>query len=71
MDGNSRKWAYSCFVSLAPHSGRYSVHPELGVTALRLDERTQITNDKAARNAFVISILALCGITAYFGILAQ
>ena len=51
----------------APHSGRYSVHPELGITALRRDERTQTINDKAARNAFVVSMLTLGGITIYFG----
>jgi hypothetical protein len=54
----------------APHSGRYAVHPELGITALRRDERTQGINDKAARNAFVVSMLALGGIAVYFGALA-
>ncbi len=54
----------------APHSGRYSVHPEFGVTALRRDERTQAINDKAARNAFVVSMLTLGGITVYYGALA-
>jgi hypothetical protein len=51
----------------APHSGRYAVYPELGVTALRRDERTQAINDKAARNAFVSSMLLVAGITIYFG----
>jgi nitrogen fixation-related uncharacterized protein len=51
----------------APHSGRYSVHPELGVTALRRDERTQAINDKAARNAFVVSMLAVAAMAIYFG----
>lgn len=54
----------------APQSGRYAVHPEYGVTALRRDERTQGINDKAARNAFVLSMLILAGITIYFGGLA-
>jgi hypothetical protein len=54
----------------APRSGRYAVHPELGVTALRRDERTQTINDQAARNAFVVSMLALGGIAVYFGAIA-
>jgi len=54
----------------APHSGRYAVHPELGVTALRRDERTQTINDKAARNAFVATILTVAGIAVYFGTIA-
>jgi hypothetical protein len=58
--------AFTWFL-LAPHIGRYSVHPEFGVTALRRDERAQVINDKAARNAFVISMLALGGIIIYFG----
>lgn len=49
----------------APHSGRYSVHPELGVTALRRDERTQRINDQAARNGFVVTMLALAGLLIY------
>ena len=52
----------------APHSGRYSVHPELGVTALRRDERTQVINDKAARNAFIVSMLTVGAIAIYFGL---
>ncbi len=51
---------------LAPHIGRYSVHPEFGVTALRRDERSQVINDKAARNAFVACALALAGLSVYF-----
>jgi len=51
----------------APHSGRYAVHPELGVTALRRDERTQGINDKAGRNAFVAVMLALAGLVLCFG----
>ena len=50
----------------APHSGRYSVHPEFGVTALRRDERTQAINDRAARNAFIVS-MATIGAIAVFG----
>ena len=58
------------FFVWAPHSGRYSVHPELGVTALRRDERTQVINDKAARNAFVVTMLAIAGTAIYFGAIA-
>ncbi len=55
---------------LAPHIGRYMVHPEFGVTALRRDERTQVINDRAARNTFVITVLALGGVGLYFGTIA-
>ncbi len=55
---------------IAPHIGRYAVHPELGVTALRRDERTQVVNDKAARNAFVISMLAVAAVAIYYEALA-
>lgn len=55
------------FFLWAPHSGRYSVHPEFGITALRRDERTQIINDKAARNAFIVSMLTITAIAVYFG----
>lgn len=50
----------------APHSGRYAVHPELGVSALRRDERTQVVNDKAARNAFAAIMLVVGGASFYF-----
>lgn len=52
---------------LAPHIGRYSVHPEFGVSALRRDERSQMINDKAARNAFIVTMLVLGGLVLYFG----
>ncbi len=55
---------------VAPHIGRYAVHPEYGVTALRRDERTQLINDKAARNAFVVSMLAAAGVAIYYDALA-
>ena len=55
---------------LAPHIGRYSVYPEFGVTALRRDERSEVINDKAARNAFAVSMLAMAGVGVYFGALA-
>ena len=55
----------------APRSGRYAVHPELGVTALRRDERTQAINDKAARNGFIVATLALAAMATYFGTTAR
>jgi hypothetical protein len=58
------------FFLWAPQSGRYVVQPERGGTALRRDERTQVINDKAARNAFVISMLSLAAIEVYFGAFA-
>jgi len=54
----------------APHSGRYAVHPEFGVTALRRDERTQAINDQAARNAFIVTGLIIAGIAVYFSKIA-
>lgn len=56
------------FFLWAPHSGRYSVHPEFGVTALRRDERTKVINDKAARNAFVVSMLTVGALAIYFSL---
>ena len=55
------------FFLWAPRSGRYAVHPKFGATALRRDERTQALSDKAARNAFVVAVLALVAITITFG----
>ena len=55
------------FFLWAPHSGRYAVHPELGVTALRRDERTQGINDRSARNAFIVTMLAVAGDALYVG----
>src|SRR3990170_585048 len=55
------------FFLWAPHSGRYAVHPELGVTALRRDERTQGINDRSARNAFIVTMLAVAGAALYSG----
>lgn len=51
----------------APHSGRYSVHPEFGMAALRRDEFTQVVNDKAARNAFIVIMLMVGGMVIYYG----
>lgn len=51
----------------APHSGRYSVHPELGAAPLRRDERARAINDKAARNAWVATMLVTMGLALYYG----
>lgn len=52
----------------APHSGRYTVDPSRRVTPLGRDERGQIINDKAARNAFVVLALLIAGLTFYAGL---
>lgn len=58
------------FFWLAPRLGRYAVHPEAGVTALRRDERLQAINAAAGLNAFVVSMLGLAGVIIYFGMLS-
>src|SRR5512146_3318640 len=55
---------------LAPRIGRYAVQPQAGVTALRRDELSQVINDKAARNAFVATALAMGGVLVYCGLSA-
>jgi hypothetical protein len=47
---------------VAPRIGRYAVHPEYGATALRRDERGAAINNAAARNAFVVSMLAIAAV---------
>jgi nitrogen fixation-related uncharacterized protein len=59
------------FFLWAPRSGRYAVHPEQGVTPLRRDERTQMISDRAARNAFVATVLMIAGTAVYFGTIAR
>jgi hypothetical protein len=59
------------FFIWAPRSGRYSVHPEHGVTALRRDERTQAITDRAARNGFALTMLSLAGLALYFELVAS
>jgi len=53
----------------APHSGRYAIHPEFGITALRRDERSQSINDQAARIAFIVSMLFSGGILVSLGLM--
>ena len=50
---------------IAPRIGRYAVHPEAGVTALQRDERSQVINDKAGRNAFIVTMFAVAGVVIY------
>ncbi len=54
----------------APRSGRYAVHPELGIAALQRDERTQTITDRAARNAFVLTMMAIAAMSIYFGVIS-
>ncbi len=53
-----------------PHSGRYKVKPEGGVTPLRRDEWTQIITDKAGRNAWVVVALMGSFTILYFGLIS-
>lgn len=62
--------AFAWFL-LAPHIGRYTVHPEYGVTALRRDEHSQQINDHAARNGFVILGVSVAILSIYFGTFLQ
>jgi hypothetical protein len=55
----------------AVRSGRYVVHPEHGVTALRSDEYTRAIRDRSTRYAFVAVMLALGGIALYYGLIAH
>ena len=59
------------FFVWAPRSGRYVVRPESGIAPLRRDERTQAINDRAARNAFVVAMLATAAAAIYFGLIAR
>jgi hypothetical protein len=59
------------FFIWAPHSGRYVIRPESGIAPLRRDERTQAVNDRAARNAFVVCMLATAAAAIYFGLVAR
>jgi len=55
------------FFLWAPHSQRYTVRREAGVTPLRRDERSRSIRDRAARNAFVVTIVTVAGIAIYYG----
>lgn len=49
----------------APRLGRYAVDPDRGFMALQRDERTSAIHNTAARNAFVICMLAAGGVVLY------
>lgn len=51
---------------VAPRIGRYTVRPGSGAVALSLDERGRAIRDSAARNAFVVCMLALGAVILYF-----
>ncbi|HHH82690.1 MAG TPA: hypothetical protein ENL35_06855 [Chloroflexi bacterium] len=57
----------AAWFAYAPRSGRYTVDAARDLTPLGRDERGQIVNDKAARNAFVVLALLTAGITLYAG----
>ena len=59
------------FYIWAPKSGRYTVQSEAGVTPLRRDERSRDITNKAARNALLITVLALAFISLYYGNIAN
>ena len=63
--------AVLAFFVWAPRSGRYSVHPEHGVTALRHDERTRAITDRAARNGFALTMVSVAGLVLYFELVAS
>jgi hypothetical protein len=55
------------FFVLAPRSGRYVVRVQGGPIPLRRDERSQRIADKAGRNGFVATTLALGGLAIVYG----
>ncbi len=55
------------FFLAAPRSGRYVVEKEDGVAPLRRDERSRAIRDKAARNAFIVTVLAVAGLLLAYG----
>lgn len=50
----------------APRSGLYVVRPQGGIAALSRDERLASMNNKAARNGFVVAVMALAVCLTYF-----
>jgi hypothetical protein len=54
-----------------PKSGRFTVKDEGGIAPLRRDERGQDINNKSARNALIISVLALACVSLYYSNVAQ
>lgn len=57
------------FFLLAPRCGRYVVKDDGGAVPFRRDERSRAIRDHAARNAFVLTVLALAGLTIAYGLI--
>lgn len=57
------------FFLWAVSSDRYLVDPDGGARPLRLDERMRAIRDRAARDSFIILMLALAVLALYFGFL--
>lgn len=55
------------FFVVVPRSGRYVAKTQDNLAPLRRDERSRAIRDKAARNAFVPTILSLAGLTIAYG----
>jgi hypothetical protein len=55
------------FLLTARRSGRYVVQSEDGIAPLRRDERSRAIRDKAARNAFIVTVLAVAGLSIAYG----
>ncbi len=54
------------FFLLAGRAGRYVVRDDKGIAPFRRDERSRIIRDKAARNAFVLTVLCLAALTVAY-----
>ncbi|MDD5264475.1 MAG: hypothetical protein PHU43_06530 [Candidatus Bipolaricaulis sp.] len=57
------------FFLLAPWCGRYVVKEDGGAAPFRRDERSRAIRDHAARNALVLTVLALAGLTIAYGLI--
>jgi hypothetical protein len=62
--------ALIAFFLWAPTSGRYAIKTERGVAPMRKDEYGQEIRNQAARDAFIVTTLAMAG-TILYGFLAQ
>ena len=57
------------FFLWAPRSGRYLMESSGGATPMRLDERTRVIRDRAARDAFIVLLLATSILLFYYGLI--
>ncbi len=55
------------FFLLVGKTDRYVIRDDAGAAPFRRDERSQTIRDKAARNAFVLTVLCLAGLTIAYG----